>query len=323
MKQLMNIDGLVELAQKAKADSEEWVVKSLLSIALTGNQSLMKAVTTRLAIPAFIETIDPFPFDSAIRAVLNPDLFREYLLLGKVKGTTETPFWLLIRNLLMHCLVLGRTGSGKTNLFFLLIAQLLNRVAIWVLDRKLDYRHLLRMYPNKFYVFNFTNNFRCNPLCPPEGVHPKIWMQLIADLFCRTTSLLDASLSLLTTIIDHLYAKYGVYAGSGNYPTFLELVEFLKTMKTHPRSRTEGYRVSLLNRLGAFLATTPELYNCSKGYPLEELIKKSIVFELHGLLEPHAKFLVNYLLHWLFCYRIHHKQRGTELRNLCVFDEAH
>ncbi len=321
MKQLTIIDGLVELAQKAKADSEEWVVKSLLSIALTGSQSLIKAVTTKLAIPAFIETIAPLPFDSSIHSELNPQYFRDHVLLGKIKGT-NSPFWYPIPDLTKHLLMLGKTGSGKTNLLYLVIAQLLQRVAVWIFDYKQDFRHLVRMFPGKFLVFDLVKTFKCNPLCPPPGVHPKKWLGIVSDLFCRCNSLLEGSLGLLVGEIDKLYKKHGIYDGSEKYPSFYELYERLKNLPLNPRSRTEGYRESIINRLFAFLSINPDIYDCSKGYPLDELTNKNVIFELHGLLDNQARFWINLLLYWIFCYRIEKKQRGSGLLNLIVFDEA-
>jgi hypothetical protein len=70
------------------------------------------------------------------------------------------------------------------------------------------------------------------------------------------------------------------------------------------------------------LAMTRGCYDCSAGVPLEKLLDKVVIFELDGVMESHADFMVNYLLHWLFCYRIGKAERGNVLRNLVVFDEA-
>jgi hypothetical protein len=67
---------------------------------------------------------------------------------------------------------------------------------------------------------------------------------------------------------------------------------------------------------------TGDCYECSAGFPLEQLLDKNVIFELDGVMESHANFMVNYLLYWLFCYRIGKGERGKELRNLVVFDEA-
>lgn len=322
MRQLMNIDSLVELAQKTGTDKEEWVLKMLVAISRTGSPGLIKAFITKLQDRALVEALDPYPFDRFIQAEFRPEYFRNHVLLGRIKGT-NSPFWYPIRDLTKHLLVLGKPGSGKTNLNYLIAWQTINRASLWIFDRKQDYRHLVRLFPDKILVFDLLKKqFIFNPLSVPPGVHPKKWLEIFSDVFCRSNSLLDGSLGLLIIELDKLYQRYGVYNGGQNYPSFFDLLQRLKNLPLNPRSRTEGYRESLVNRVGAYLSTNPDLYNCSTGYPLEELLNRNIVFELHGMLDQQARFWINIMLYWLFCYRIEKKERGNELKNLVIFDEA-
>ena len=56
-------NALNELAAQAKALDEDWVQRSLLALNVVDSPGLAKALLVGLRIRAFIETIDPYPFD--------------------------------------------------------------------------------------------------------------------------------------------------------------------------------------------------------------------------------------------------------------------
>lgn len=243
-----------------------------------------------------------------------------HLLLGKVKGS-GSPVWYLINELTRHGLILGSTGSGKTNLIFWIVSQLLSRVSVWLFDFKEDFRHLLKLFPDKLLVFDLMNNFIFNPLSVPPYVKPNKWIELFCEVFCSTNNLLDGSKSMLKLVIAGLYQKFGVYNYSNKFPCVFDVTETLQNLKISFRSREAGFRDSLLNRLNAYLINA-KMYDCSIGFDLEKLSAKSVVFELGGMAKEQANFWINILLYWLFSYRIAKKERGKLLLNLVVFDEA-
>jgi len=249
------------------------------------------------------------------------NLFDTHVLLGKVKGS-GAPAWYPMTELTKHALFLGATGYGKTTLLYWILSQLFGKVGVWMFDRKEDFRHLLRLFPDKLLVFNLAEDFRCNPLEPPPYVKPARWLEIFVDMFCRVNNLLDGSKSMLLTTMAELYERYKVYAGSRNYPSFLELCEALKKLELARGSRSTGFRDSLVTRLDSYIATNKRLYDCCAGFDIEGLIAKSVVFELTGLIEFQANFWINLLLYWVFAYRIAKKERGNRLLNLVVFDEA-
>ncbi len=250
------------------------------------------------------------------------NLFDTHVLLGKVKGS-GAPVWYPIRELTKHALFLAATGGGKTTLLYWIISQLLQgKVGCWMFDRKEDFRHLIRLFPDKLLVFNLAEDFRCNPLEPPPYTKPMKWLEIFVDLYCRTNNLLDGSKSMLLITMKDLYERHKVNSESNDYPSFFELLEALKILKLTGRSRSSNYKDSLVNRLEAYLATNEQLYDCSVGFDIEALLTKSVVFELGGLIDFQANFWINLLLYWMFAYRIGKKERGNRLLNLVVFDEA-
>lgn len=251
---------------------------------------------------------------------MRTELIHSHVLFGKVKGSSA-PVWYPFAEFLKHMLILGRTGSGKTNLIYWIVYQLSKKCGVWMFDRKEDFRHLLQLNKD-MYVFDLMQDFCFNPLQPPPYFHPKKWVEMVTELYCRINSLLGVSQNMLFTACDKLFEDRGIYDGGRDYPSFFELYDALKKMILARWSRSAGSRDSLCNRFEATLATNKSLYDCSIGFDLESLLNKTVVFELAGLMETQANFWINLLLHWVFAYRIGKKERGSQLRNIVVFDEA-
>ena len=83
------------------------------------------------------------------------------------------PFYLRSARLKEHLLVAGRSGSGKTNLTFILISSLLSAgIKVLALDWKRGYRDLISLHPNLrvYTIGRDVSPFRFNPLIPPRGL---------------------------------------------------------------------------------------------------------------------------------------------------------
>src|SRR4030042_1507354 len=95
------------------------------------------------------------------------------------------PFYLKSPRLKEHILVAGRSGSGKTNLTFVLMDGIMARgIKVVALDWKRGYRDLMALYP-KLRVYTIgrkVSPFRFNPLIPPAGCEPHLLVQLIVDV---------------------------------------------------------------------------------------------------------------------------------------------
>ena len=95
------------------------------------------------------------------------------------------PFYLKSPRLKEHILIAGRSGSGKTNLTFVLMEGIMARgIKVLALDWKRGYRDLMELHP-KLRVYTIGRNiapFRFNPLIPPPGCEPHIWIKLVVDV---------------------------------------------------------------------------------------------------------------------------------------------
>ncbi|RJX20079.1 MAG: DUF87 domain-containing protein [Desulforudis sp.] len=239
--------------------------------------------------------------------------------LGKVRQT-GVPFGLNLDELGEHTLITGRAGSGKTTLIYLIIAHLLSyKIPFWAFDFKQDYRHLARS--NKVLVFDWKN-FRFNPLRPPKGTDPEIWMQAFINVFCQSYWLLSGSKAVIFEHVDKLYREYGVIDGGKVFPTMLDLLESLEGHKLERKyGREAGFFESAHNRVSECLLSLKNLLDCDQGFPIEELLEQNVVFELQGMLAENQSFLLTIILRYVFQYRLSNEQRSG-LKHVFLFDEA-
>ena len=244
-----------------------------------------------------------------------------YVLFGKVKRG-GCPVWYRHEELLKHVLLLGRTGTGKTTLLYWLVSQLMGVCGVWVFDRKKDFRHLVRLFPGEVLVFDVMQDFLCNPLEPPPGFSAKSWASMFSWFYCKTYNFLDVGQGIMFTELDKLYEQRGIYGGGTDFPSFLDLLDGIKSLKVNRYSNSARTQDSMCRRIEMLLAMTGSCYDCCSGYPLESLLGKVVVFEMDSVMESTVNFMVNYFLAWLFCYRIGRGERGGVLRNVVVFDEA-
>ncbi len=314
---LPSLTELMNLVAHAEMERDPIVIRLLKAIALDPEDEDL--------IRDLLERIQP----ALIRKKLNPDPFAPnpktndvdgLIKIGRVKGT-HVPFGLNPDELNQHTLITGRSGSGKTTILYLIAAQLLqHRIPFWALDFKQDYRHLLR-YKADCYVFN-SKNFKFNPLRPPVGSDPIRWMQAFTNVFAQAYHLMAGTKGILQDATYGLYQKYRVFDGKDVYPSLQDLLQAVSAYPLQRQyGRTAGFVESAQNRLKETITPMREMFDCDKGFPLEDLLDKTIIFELDGLLSENQLFLSTLLMRFIFEYRLHNKHRG-QLRHIILFDEG-
>ena len=162
-----------------------------------------------------------------------------------------------------------------------------------------------------------------NPLAPPAKVDPWHWIVIFCDVFTRSTDLLMASKSLLQRCVVNLYKKHGIFDGnSNNYPTLIDLYEYVRSLKFRGNGRQANYQDSVINRLEAFIYLNRESYEFVQGVPYEVMQDMSFVLEMRGLTEEVARFEMNIRNYGLFAHRIATSSRNKGLKTLIIADEA-
>lgn len=248
--------------------------------------------------------------------------------LGQVSyGNRELyPFLLRSGRLKEHILIAGRSGSGKTNLTFVLMRGIMARgTRVLALDWKRGYRDLLTLQPDLrvYTIGRSVSPFRFNPLIPPTGCEPGAWIKLIVDVIASAYLGGEGVISLLVSGLHHLYAKAGVFDGHlVRWPTIVELLAWLRTVKLKGRAamwQASAERILVGLTYGEFGAVV----NTQDNTHVEQLLAHNVVLEMDGLSSSSDRAMFSEgLTLYLYRYRLAQGPR-EQLTNLIILEEAH
>ena len=314
---------ILELVRIARAQNDPFIGNCLKIIKAFSHkpeivERQMNIIQTRLQPRILKEQMNPNPFkDLPTREAVKGNIH-----IGTIVGRENLNFGLNLEQLNQNLLIVGRAGAGKTTLILNIIKQLIQtNISCWMIDFKQDYRSLLHFYPETVVIR--WQDFKFNPLKPPEHVDPLNWLQIFFDVFTQALDVRLGSKFILIDYIDQLYREYGVYDGGKYFPTMHDLHALLKAkIRDRRTSISDRNKIfTCLNKTTALLKRMGKVFDCSSGFPLEELLNKNVVFELNGLSVELQAWMVNMLLCWVFNHRIASGRRGR-LRNMIIFDEA-
>jgi hypothetical protein len=248
--------------------------------------------------------------------------------LGNVSyaGKELYPFSLKSVRLKEHILIAGRSGSGKTNLTFVLLEGVMDRgIKVVALDWKRGYRDLMSRHKQLrvYTIGRKFSPFRFNPLIPPAGCEPHLWIKLIVDVIASAYLGGEGVISLLVAGLDHLYSQFGVFDRTQRgWPTIQDLLAWLRTAKLKGRAamwQASAERILLGMTYGEFGA----VLNTQDNSHVAELLDHNVVLEMDGLSSSSDRVLFSEAL-TLYLYRYRLAQGPKDkLTNVIVLEEAH
>jgi len=306
------LESLFRLVDHADLADDPTVQRLLAAAASTENSYRRRQIERILTVKAAQHQRQPFDSEPPLVSPLQDPLALGTALTGSTYNLKQ-------ETLTQHLLAVGQSGSGKTTLFYNLMDQL--SVPFWAFDLKQDYRHLLQ-HDDELLVLPWSE-FKFNPLQPPEGVRPRRWAQVFAEIFGHATALLSGSKNYLMKQLIELYRLYGLFdAVEPPYPSLHELQESLETDKINYVRKTADYRDTVVNRLAAMNLTAGTIFDCSEGHPIADLLERDVVFEFDGLGTDLQNFLMEILFACVYEYRVAQNQRGGDLRHVFFLDEG-
>jgi DNA-binding MarR family transcriptional regulator len=249
--------------------------------------------------------------------------------LGKVThGTKEYHLFGLRENeWIQHVGIFGRSGSGKTNTVFVILWNLLQKnKPFLVFDWKRNYRDILAHKLGKevkvYTIGRDVSPFHFNPLIPPKGTNPQVWLKKLIEIMCHAYFLGEGVAYLLQKAIDRTYTDYGVYSGNPEkYPTFHDVQKSLESIQV--KGRSAQWMDSTIRTLGVLcFGEFSRVLNTEKNSPVENLLKENAIFELDCLTNSDKTFFIEALLLWIHHYRMSEGQRET-FKHAIIIEEAH
>ena len=236
------------------------------------------------------------------------------------------PVALSDRALMSHIGVFGRTGTGKTNFCLALLRQLNeNGIPFLIFDWKRNYRDLLadaqdlRVYT----VGRSVVPFSFQPLIPPPGTTPTIWLKLLIDVIASAYYVGEGVKYLLLKAIDAVYRETGVYAGTPKvWPSFRDVLAWLEAHKPG-NARESQWMISTLRTVESLCyGEMGRVINRPQQTAIMELLQRNVVLELDALTATDKTFLTEALLLWIHHFRMQEGGRET-LKHVIVIEEAH
>ena len=228
---------------------------------------------------------------------------------------------------IQHIGIFGRSGSGKTNLAYLILRSLVKASKPFlVFDWKRNYRDLLgRKEFDDMLIFTVGRDIcplRFNPLVPPPGTPAKVWLKKLIEIMCHSYYLGEGVSILLLRGIDALYRDCGLYAGRPKgYPTMANLRSWLQSYGA--KGREASWMESAVRAVETLcFGEVGNVLNDGPFYDISRLLNKKVVLELDALTNADKTFLIEALLLWIHHYRMAQGQR-EEFKHAIFIEEAH
>ncbi len=227
----------------------------------------------------------------------------------------------------MHCLVVGDTGSGKTNSIYALISNLmLQRIPFLIFDWKREFRRILNSEScSDVLVFTAggeASPFYFNPRIAPKGVDPEVYLKKEVDNIAYAYFLGEGVGELLREVLHETNEDYGVYSGDlKEYPNYFDVLQKLEGRK--PKGRELLWYQSTQRALRALtFGKFGKAINIRQDVDVESLLERNVIIELDGLNKADGKYIMTSLLSRIYFYRLAHAHENKGLHAI-IIDEAH
>lgn len=255
--------------------------------------------------------------------------------LGKILyGDKELyTFGLREKDWMRHVCISGMSGSGKTTFAFQILGNFIfKKKPFLVFDWKKSFRPLT-MLNDRLRIYTVGNdsiaNFKINICKPPKGVDAKEWINLLADIITETFSASFGVHKLIVETMDRAFTDFGVYAGSGNYPTWHQIRDRLedKASEMTRKSRESEWLESALRVAYALTFGNFGKAICYKGpeeASIEDLYTQEVIMELASLSNTEKKFFTHFVLSYIYKYaKAGNVNTTQEFKYAMLVDEAH
>ena len=250
---------------------------------------------------------------------------------------TMLPYNISLHELVNHLLVVGGTGSGKTNTIMnLLLSVNENSVPFCIIESaKKEYWYLAEKVNNlKIYSSGSDAiDLKMNPLAPEEGVYIGNHIDDLIYAFCGAFDMETPTKAALQNLLVYTYEHFGwnsgdiAFNGTKKYPTIKDVLDLLPQFCDNELvyggevgSNIQG---AISNRLNTLIkGPVGNIVNCEKGISASDLCSRNTLIELDDLSISVRPFITNVLVVKMNQY-LRQKDADGRLKNLIIIEEAH
>lgn len=243
---------------------------------------------------------------------------------GRIRGTSMI-FGIRKKEFVQHCLLVGRSGAGKTNVIRLVLAEL-NRLGVPFLTfdlAKYGTRYLKHDMKD-LIILRWDKEFFFNPLLSPPSVNLKEWLLVFTEISTDMFGLRTASKMFLTEFIQtRLFQNYDSRKVE-TCPTLHDLDRELENrLAEKPPLNERGYINGIKSKVKTICVTLDEMVNVHEGIPIEALLDYPVCIELVGIKSAEIQvWIISLLLAWITAYREARQMSFGGLKHVLIFDEA-
>lgn len=265
--------------------------------------------------------------------LLPPDLppaAQGEMYLGQIlyHGKSVGPVCLRRDDLLKHVGIFATTGSGKTNIGYLLVLEFVKKkIPFLVIDWKRSYRSLVSLqecrHLNVFTAGRNIRPFLWNPLRPPPKTHIRTWIHIVSEVLEKSHVSGQGVADVFIEHVDRAFAARGFFDGTGvEYPNFHDVRESLERVQY--KGRRQLWQDSCLRILRTFTyGPVADTFNQRDPVRLEDLLDGSVILELDQEMPKSLRtFLAEAVFRWIHLYRLGHGE-SSHLRHVLILEEVH
>jgi hypothetical protein len=215
-----------------------------------------------------------------------------------------------------HLIVLGTSGSGKTETLKVIVAELnRNKIPSLIIDFHNEYEevaeNILDLKKRTINPLEFSENERAENI-----------IYEVADIIKKVFKLGDIQESILRQAIRQSYLSYGIDLKKiGKYKEFPNFLDIEKNIYKQESPSNKTVINSLMNRIEALFDI--DIFTGSTNIEFSKLTKEASVVQLkdfptEAVKSAIAEFFLNKL-----SYYIYSLNKSKKIRMYCVVDEAH
>ena len=251
-----------------------------------------------------------------------------------------------------HCLVIGLTGSGKTNTLKCLVRSLAvaGKPFMVIEPAKKEYWELYKLGIDDLRIYSVgsiadrAHKLCLNPFEPavstmPDGTKKRVPLQTHIDFvysaFKASFIMYTPMPYVLETAIYRIYSECGWDIrtdtnknGKDVWPTIEDLywtIPIVVTEMGYDRRMQNDLIGSLTARINSLrVGAKGDTLNVARSFPADELFSRNTVVELEDIGDDDVKaFIISLLLCALLEYRRQQEDCQLEVRHLMLIEEAH
>lgn len=280
------------------------------------SDSVLKELFDRRIIELGRETFG----DMRDRIILScPDKLEGEINLGKLIYEKERDDVGISRDeLLQHMAIFGRAGSGKTNVTFHILKQLMSlKIPFVFFDWKRTVRHLIPELEERINVYTpgrDLSRFPFNPFVVPPSIDRNVYVQNLIDILADAFTLGVANKSIINKAVKQCYKN------KSEAPNISEILEEID--KIPNTERTKRWKDSAIRGLESLESAALGVSQSGQTEMVRTLLNENTVLELDGMNQESKLFLIQIVSYWIYNFMLEEPNR-ERLKLVLIIEEAH